>query len=119
MSHTKNYIWGLAISAGMEFDQFMNLPISKRTEYEIKYWQNRNPKVAEEIALRQISVPCDDSEYIETITITVESGIIQDISGIPKGVQVKVMDFDVQEIDENTCYNKKHEPYIESVWSHG
>lgn len=41
------------------------------------------------------------SDTTSIITVTMEGGIIQDITGIPSGVCVEVIDFDVEGIEES------------------
>ena len=48
------------------------------------------------------------------ITITVEGGVIQDVSGIPAGVKVEVIDFDVSDSDK--CEMVNGQPAIVSVY---
>lgn len=55
---------------------------------------------------------------IKTIVITVEGGVIQAIERIPKGVRVRVLDFDTDGADEErlTTVNKEGEKAVVSIW---
>lgn len=59
------------------------------------------------------------------ISITVDGGVIQAIDGIPPGVQIHVMDFDVNGPSEEDVaemglkQNAEGEYYSEGVWTHG
>lgn len=44
---------------------------------------------------------------MRTITVIVEGGLVQDIQGIPKGIRVKVLDYDSDGIDESHPCAKK------------
>lgn len=54
---------------------------------------------------------------MKKINITVEGGVIQDISDIPKGVNVVVRDYDCEGCDEELLKTDQDgNYYIESVW---
>ena len=54
---------------------------------------------------------------MKTITITLKGGLIQDIEGIPKGVGVVVMDFDVEGVTlERIQTLEDGTEYIRSAW---
>ena len=55
---------------------------------------------------------------MKQIIITVEGGVIQDIQHIPRGTQVKVLDFDTDgaEEDDLTIVNAKGEKAYVSYW---
>ena len=54
---------------------------------------------------------------MKTITITLKGGLIQDIEGIPKGVEVVVMDFDVEGVTlERIQTLEDGMKYIHSAW---
>jgi hypothetical protein len=50
---------------------------------------------------------------LKKITVTLEEGIIQDITGIPKGVEVEVVDVDMDapKDDQVRVHTWKHEGY--------
>jgi len=51
------------------------------------------------------------------IEITVEGGVIQDISGIPSGQEVVVFDYDVEGVDESLLKTDDDgNDYLESVY---
>ena len=43
----------------------------------------------------------------KTITVIVSGGLVQDVQGIPEGIQVKVIDYDSEGIDESHPCAKK------------
>ena len=54
-----------------------------------------------------------------TLTITVNGGLIQDIEGIPEGMEVVVMDFDTEGVESDDADMHELEDgteYIRSVW---
>ena len=55
----------------------------------------------------------------KTINIIVEGGVIQSVDDIPKGVEVKVKDFDVEGFELGKCIESIESPgnyYFESLW---
>lgn len=57
---------------------------------------------------------------MDTITITVEGGVIQDISGVPKGARVVVMDYDIEGYTNSELQTDSNgDEYRESVFEHG
>ena len=53
---------------------------------------------------------------MKTINITVEGGVIQDITDIPDDVQVVVRDYDVDGNEENLLEDEDGYNFIESIW---
>lgn len=49
------------------------------------------------------------------ILVTVEGGVVQQVDNIPKGITVKVMDFDTDGV-EKVLRNEKGEAYVLSTW---
>jgi hypothetical protein len=55
---------------------------------------------------------------MNTIKITVEGGVIQDITDIPEGVKIIVADFDTEGVPENECQRSADgDLYTASVWT--
>lgn len=60
---------------------------------------------------------------LHPITVTVLGGVVQDITNIPEGVQVKLMDYDIESLTEDEL-QAKTEPdengdrCIVSIWDH-
>lgn len=59
---------------------------------------------------------------LHTITVTVLGGVVQDITNIPEGVQVKLMDYDIEcltedELQEKTELDENGERCFVSIWS--
>lgn len=53
----------------------------------------------------------------KTITVTMEGGLIQDITGIPVGFRVVVMDFDTEGAEESDLHTtRRGEKYFRSTW---
>jgi len=52
-----------------------------------------------------------------TVLIVVGSGMVQEITGIPKGMRVVVRDYDV--FDSSCPEDEFGKPYQESVWQKG
>lgn len=53
------------------------------------------------------------------ITVTVEGGVIQAIDGIPDGITIKVMDYDVDGCDitaDDIHKDKNGDYYILGIW---
>lgn len=51
------------------------------------------------------------------ITITMEGGLIQDISGIPESVVIEVMDFDVEGCEPESLKENEHgEKFTLTEW---
>lgn len=52
------------------------------------------------------------------ITITIESGIIQDIEGIPENITIETKDFDVcdEDTSANIEVNAEGERFIKGIW---
>ena len=57
-------------------------------------------------------------DHPDTILIVVEGGVIQNIEGIPAGVQVEVRDYDVEgcEPGDDLKTNDVGDEYFESIW---
>jgi hypothetical protein len=53
---------------------------------------------------------------MKTINITVDGGVIQDITDIPNDVQVIVRDYDVDGNEENLLEDEGGYNYVESIW---
>lgn len=58
---------------------------------------------------------------MEIITIHIEGGIIQDVNGIPAGVQIQVNDFDVASEDIgnpmwNILQNENGRHFEQAIW---
>lgn len=54
---------------------------------------------------------------MKTIQITVEGGVIQDISNIPKNVRVQVIDYDTQGAEkEILSEDSDGNEFVESIW---
>lgn len=56
------------------------------------------------------------TEADNEITIYVEGGVIQDITGIPEDISVKVVDRDVDGIEENSLTKLESGMALVSVW---
>ena len=53
---------------------------------------------------------------MQTVRITVEGGVIQDVD-CPRGVRVVVRDYDVDG-EDNVHQDENGDEYIEGVWEH-
>ena len=52
----------------------------------------------------------------DTILVTVEGGVIQDIENIPLGIEVVVHDYDVEGCEGPTEFDDDGQHYIESIY---
>lgn len=70
---------------------------------------------------REYSVcPSESMTDVAKIIIAVEGGIIQDMSGIPKGVEIEVRDYDIEGENENDLdTNADGNQHTTSIWAHG
>lgn len=82
----------------------------------------------------EVYAPVSDSNDVETtlqelekrlsddpheIQIDLEGGVIHDVSNIPKGIHVKIRDFDTDGVDAERITENGRDPYIESIWIGG
>ena len=102
----------------------------------LRYWQSKlgkdqeptdldhfaevDPLTAEEIdALCERLNTGGSLSRKQTIWVTMEGGIIQSVDGIPEGIRVRVMDFDVEGVDENELKTTRSgDKYYETIWEH-
>jgi hypothetical protein len=55
---------------------------------------------------------------VQTITITLRGGVIQDITGIPDNVRIRVLDFDIDGVDEDKLIRLPDNiKALEEIWT--
>ena len=100
----------------------------------LRYWQSNLGKdqapvdldhfaEVDPLTTQEIDVLCErlntggSLSRIRTIRLTMEGGIIQSIDGIPEGIRVRVMDFDVEGVGENELKTAQSgDKYYETIW---
>ena len=67
------------------------------------------------------SIEGESGKELETVTVFVRGGVIQDIQNIPIGVRIRVQDYDVenfteQELRDETELDEEGDPCMVSIW---
>lgn len=62
--------------------------------------------------------PPADPRKLRTITVTMQGGLIADVDGIPPGVRVRVLELDVEGMDEEDLVTLPDgKQAIENIWA--